>query len=96
MKSLHPVVLTIPNSLKAPIAACMITLALTATTVLADENWPIVYKTDFENGAAEWSPTDAAAWKLRKTEKGVVYSQFVKRSKYEPPHRSPYNISSIS
>ena len=93
MKSLHPVVLTIPNSLKAPIAACMITIALTATTVLAEENWPIVYKTDFENGAAEWSPTDAAAWKLRKTQKGVVYSQFVKRSKYEPPHRSPYNIS---
>tara|TARA_Y100001934_G_scaffold226474_2_gene271711 strand:- start:732 stop:1445 length:714 start_codon:yes stop_codon:yes gene_type:complete len=83
----------ISNSFKACITAYIILLALTVTTGLAEKNSPVVYKTDFENGATEWSPTDAAAWKLRKTEKGLVYSQFIKRSKYEPPHRSPYNIS---
>lgn len=71
----------------------LLIFGVTATTALAEKDWPVVYKTDFEDGAAEWSPTDAAAWKLRKTDKGIVYSQFVKRSKYEPPHRSPYNIS---
>lgn len=48
---------------------------------------------DFESGADRWSPTDPQAWKIEKTDGNSVYSQFTKRSKYDPPHRSPYNIA---
>ncbi len=48
---------------------------------------------DFEQGDARWQPTDPKAWKLEKVNGDTVYSQFQKRSQYEPPHRSPYNIS---
>ncbi len=65
--------------------------------VLAENDSPageaIEYKTDFENGAGNWQPTDPNAWKVVKTEQGAVYSQHVKRSQYEPPFRSPYNVS---
>lgn len=50
-----------------------------------------LYKTSFEDGADDWEPTDASAWKVKETDSGHVFSQFKKRSEYEPPHRSPYN-----
>jgi hypothetical protein len=59
----------------------------------AEDALPLVFEEDFENGAERWEPTDANAWMIQETDKGHVYSQFEKRSKYEPPHRSPYNIS---
>lgn len=64
----------------------------------ADEKLPIVYQTDFENGAGDWKPTDAAAWKIDKSLKSgdAVYSQFKKRSNYKPPHRSPLNMSLVN
>jgi hypothetical protein len=62
-------------------------------SLAADEALPVVLEEDFENGAERWEPTDAKAWKIKDTDKGHVYSQFEKRSKYEPPHRSPFNIS---
>ncbi len=55
---------------------------------------PPLFQDDFEKGAARWQPTDAAAWKVVKTDKGHVYSQF-QMSKYKPPFRSPHNISLI-
>lgn len=54
---------------------------------------PLIYDEDFSTGAANWEPTDATAWNIKKTDKGNVYSQHKKRSNYNPPHRSPYNIS---
>lgn len=62
-------------------------------TAAAEDALPLVFEEDFEKGAERWEPTDANAWKIKETDKGYVYSQFEKRSKYEPPHRSPYNIS---
>jgi hypothetical protein len=59
----------------------------------APDDLPVVFSEDFEAGASKWEPTDPTAWKVKETKDGNVYSQFVKRSKYEPPHRSPYNIS---
>lgn len=53
---------------------------------------PLVFEDDFEKGADHWRPTDAKAWKITETDRGKVYSQF-QGSKYEPPHRSPLNIS---
>lgn len=55
---------------------------------------PMVFEDDFEKGAERWQPTDAEAWRVVETDKGKVYNQF-KNSKYEPPHRSPYNISLV-
>jgi hypothetical protein len=59
-----------------------------------DKELPRIYADDFEKGADHWQPTDATTWSLDKTEsRGLVYSQNAKRSKYEPPHRSPYNFA---
>jgi hypothetical protein len=54
---------------------------------------PVVYQTDYENGATDWRPTDPAAWRVIESDDGHVYSQFKKQSDYQPPHRSPFNIS---
>lgn len=54
---------------------------------------PLLVSEKFESGATRWQPTDAKAWMVKKVGERTVYSQFKKRSKYEPPHRSPYNIS---
>jgi len=60
------------------------------------DDLPIVYRTDFEKGAADWKPTDGSAWKIDKSiTTDAVYSQFKKKSNYSPPHRSPYNISLV-
>jgi hypothetical protein len=53
---------------------------------------PLLYETGFEQGAADWEPTDPDAWQIKDTDKGKVYSQN-KSSKYSPPFRSPFNIS---
>lgn len=52
----------------------------------------LVFEDDFEKGADHWQPTDPKAWKIKQTDRGKVYNQF-QQSKYEPPHRSPFNIS---
>lgn len=70
----------------------VIVATLTSTSAWAAE-LPEVFSDDFEQGATHWQPTDAEAWKVQKTDRGQVYSQFKKRSDYKPPHRSPYNIS---
>lgn len=62
-------------------------------SVRAADKLPLVYEEDFEEGAKNWEPTDDSAWKVVDTESGKAYSQFKKRSNYNPPHRSPYNIS---
>ena len=68
-------------------------LLLNRGDLTARDTLPMVIDEDFESGAKQWEPTDAKAWKVKETDKGHVYSQFEKRSKYEPPHRSPYNIA---
>ncbi len=66
--------------------------SLLANLSLADD-LPVVHEDNFDSGADAWKPTDDAAWKVKETESGKVYSQHKKRSDYQPPHRSPYNIS---
>jgi len=61
--------------------------------VVAEDVLPGLLAEDFEQGTERWEPTDPQAWKVKVTDKGHVYSQFEKRSKYEPPHRSPYNMA---
>lgn len=63
-----------------------------AARAIAAEDWPILLKEDFEQGADRWAPTDAKAWKIIDADGGHAYSLF-QQSKYEPPHRSPLNFS---
>lgn len=73
-------------------------LMLLPTKPLAaqDQKLPVIYRCDFDKGAADWQPTDESAWKIDKTiADDPVYLQFKKRSDYNPPHRSPYNISLV-
>jgi hypothetical protein len=55
---------------------------------------PLVFSDDFEHGAEHWQPTDPAAWKTVASKTGQAYSLF-QQSKYQPPYRSPFNISTV-
>ncbi|MBN1420184.1 MAG: hypothetical protein JXP34_15500 [Planctomycetes bacterium] len=56
---------------------------------------PLLFQDDFESGKADrWEPGDSAAWKVVRDGERTVYSLF-RQSKYEPPHRSPLNMSLI-
>ncbi len=70
-------------------------VAAAPPTTAADTQLPKVFEDDFEQGTGNWQPTDPDAWRLRKTASGTVYSQFKKKSNYEPPFRSPYNMSLV-
>ena len=76
--------------LRSALIACC---ALLQAGLLLAADWPVLLTEDFEKGADRWKPTDAAAWKIEEVAGGHAFSQFVKQSKYEPPHRSPYNIA---
>jgi hypothetical protein len=53
---------------------------------------PLVFSDDFEKSADNWEPTDAKAWKVTDEDGNKGYSLF-QQSKYDPPVRSPKNIS---
>ena len=69
-------------------------LLLAAAPAVADEahSLPLVYEDSFEDGADHWEPTDPAAWRVAEVDGKSVYHQFG-QSDYEPPHRSPVNVS---
>ena len=53
---------------------------------------PLLFHENFESGKADhWEPTDAKAWKMIHQGDNHVFSLVNKRSKFEPPVRSPYN-----
>ena len=73
-------------------------LALTLLTMLplvarASDEFPILFQEDFEKDASHWQPFDVKQWKLKKTDKGNVFSQHDKETTYKPPHRSPTNVA---
>lgn len=70
-------------------------LGLLALGGARQRHYPRVYEDDFRHGAGHWQPTDESAWKIIHGRKGRVYSQHKKRSDYEPPHRSPLNMSLV-
>ena len=75
-----------------PLASLLGMLALVGAK---QRHYPKVYDDDFRNGADHWQPTDESAWKIVQGRKGNVYSQHKKRSAYNPPHRSPLNMSLV-
>src|SRR5262245_17710110 len=75
-------------------------LALPVVALAADDKadkkeLPLVFEDDFEKGAGRWEMSDPRAWKVVKTDKGHVLSQFEKKSSYKPPHRSPLHIALV-
>jgi hypothetical protein len=76
------------------LAASSFVLLFSAAWAFAAERpaLPLVFEDDFEKGADHWQPTDPKAWRIAETDHGKVYNQFA-QSKYNPPFRSPFNIS---
>lgn len=69
-------------------------LCVLPTAPAGEKKLPLVFEDDFAKGAERWQPSDAAAWKVVKTDKGAYYSQF-QQSKYKTPFRSPFNFSLV-
>jgi len=57
-----------------------------------ESDLPLIRKENFENGANDWTPTDANAWRVYTQDGSEVYSLH-RPSKYTPNHRSPFNYS---
>src|SRR6516164_2768900 len=55
---------------------------------------PVVFTDNFANGAERWQPSDPRAWKVIETTTGKAFSQY-QQSKYNPPHRSPFNFALV-
>lgn len=53
---------------------------------------PLVYSSDFSQGADEWKPMDPSAWKVIEDEGQKVFAS-IKDSDYKPEVRSPENIA---
>lgn len=78
------------------LAVCRIaalSCVLSAANAVAAADMPLLFREDFESGANHWQPFDSKQWRVKKTDKGQVFSQFEKASTYMPPHRSPFNIA---
>jgi hypothetical protein len=59
------------------------------------EKMPLVFETDFEDGAlGPWEATDSAAWRIEEARGGKVLALH-KQSDYKPQVRSPVNINLI-
>ncbi|MAS95600.1 MAG: hypothetical protein CMO55_20560 [Verrucomicrobiales bacterium] len=70
----------------------VIALTVGALSLSTAEDLPVVYSDDFSGGIENWEPTDESAWKITEVEGNQVYEN-LGGSKYEPPYRSPKNIS---
>jgi hypothetical protein len=91
-----------PPRIRLPLLCLLIALVqLTLSNALTrggradDTDLPLVFQEDFEDGATRWQPTDPQAWKVTEVDGNQVYDQHKKRSDYEPPFRSPYNMSLV-
>jgi hypothetical protein len=63
----------------------------TATSEKLDR-WVMVTGDFDKYQGRQFRPTDPAAWRIVATDRGKVFEQFA-QSKYQPPHRSPFNIA---
>jgi hypothetical protein len=76
------------------VLSTLVVILFLSTASAGEKQLPLVFEDDFAKGAERWQPTDAAAWKVVKTDKGSYYSQF-QQSKYKTPFRSPFNFSLV-
>ncbi len=77
----------------AIVAAVLLLVAFYPAMAAEKGGLPLVYEDDFEKGADNWELTDADAWKLNDNEGGKAFGIITRKSKYKPPHRSPYHIA---
>lgn len=75
-----------------PIMALALALVLGGSRAVRAAELPLLLQEDFEQGAGRWQPFDARSWQILDTPEGKVYG-LVADSKYQPPHRSPVNVS---
>jgi hypothetical protein len=79
---------------RAFFSIAFVVLSMTAGADDTSKELPLLFSDDFSKGADRWEPTDAGAWKIIATKQGKAYSQF-RQSKYNPPHRSPFNFALV-
>ena len=77
--------------------ACLplILFSLTGFVGAADE-LPLLLKEDFTRGFSSWKTTDPNAWRIKEVEVDGAKNRALElygKSKYEPPHRSPFNMA---
>lgn len=75
-----------------PTMALALALVLGGSRAVCAAELPLLLQEDFEQGAGRWQPFDARSWQILDTPEGKVYG-LVADSKYQPPHRSPVNVS---
>lgn len=54
---------------------------------------PVKIEENFEHGADRWQPTDPANWRLAGDNGGRVFELFQSKTRFQPPHRSPFNFA---
>jgi hypothetical protein len=68
-------------------------LVVAAVLPLQEADLPLLLSEDFEKGADRWEPMEPKNWKILETDGGKVFSHFIRKGEYKPPHRSPVNIA---
>ncbi len=58
------------------------------------EGLPLLFLDRFNHDLEKWDPTDKDAWKIETEGENKIYSLF-KQSDYDPPVRSPHNMSLV-
>ncbi len=65
-----------------------------ANSARAADELPVLLKDDFSDGISAWKMTDPAAWRAGQVgDPANPVLELFGKSKYEPPHRSPFNIA---
>lgn len=81
------------------VAAALACIPL-AQTQADDPPGKLLFADDFEGNAKPWRPTDPDAWQVSavasdaRGKPGKAY-RLLRQSKYEPPHRSPFNFALV-
>lgn len=79
---------------RVAVLSCLLLCSATAPLITADEKAPgsLLFQADFEDGKMDrFEPTDASAWTVAEQDGNHFLSLTKKRSRFEPPVRSPYN-----
>lgn len=53
----------------------------------------LVAEDDFETNSGKWEFLDPASWQFAMDNDRGILSQYVRKSSYEPPHRSPFHVA---
>jgi hypothetical protein len=71
----------------------VLSMLITVSMACAEPRYPLLAEDSFDQGIEHWQPTDPKAWVWGKEEGATYNSLIVKKSDYQPPVRSPHNIT---